>query len=80
MLLQDGSAEQLRAMGSLSALVAGFVMVAFIQFSFNPESVPLPVLLGFAILNALTVIFIAGSAATLMCSVLLDGWPVIVLP
>ena len=53
--LQDGSAEQLRAMGQLSALVAGFVMVAFIQFGFDPTSVPTPVLLGFGISNALTV-------------------------
>lgn len=51
----DGCAEQLRAMGSLSALVAGFVMVAFVQFSFDPGGVPLPVLLGFGITNALTV-------------------------
>lgn len=42
-------------MGSLSALVAGFVMVAFVQFSFDPGGVPLPVLLGFGITNALTV-------------------------
>lgn len=42
-------------MGSLSALVAGFVMVAFVQFNFDPGGVPLPVLLGFGITNALTV-------------------------
>ena len=35
-LVQDGCAEQLRAMASLSALVAGFVMVAFVQFNFDP--------------------------------------------
>ncbi|KAK9807138.1 hypothetical protein WJX73_009866 [Symbiochloris irregularis] len=51
----DGTAEQLRTMGQLSALVAGFVMVAFIQFSFDPTSVAVPVLLGFGISNALTV-------------------------
>ena len=42
-------------MGSLSALVAGFVMVAFVQFNFDPGGIPVPVLLGFGITNALTV-------------------------
>ena len=54
-LTQDGSADQLRAMGSLAALVAGFVMVAFVQFSFDPGGIPLPILLGFGITNSLTV-------------------------
>ena len=52
---QDEAAEQLRGLANLAALVGGFDMVAFVQFGFDPTVVPKPVLIGFAITNALTV-------------------------
>ena len=52
---QDEHAEQLRATAFLAALVAGFDLVALIQFSFEAENQDPSVLLCFGITNALTV-------------------------
>ncbi|KAK9845355.1 hypothetical protein WJX81_004192 [Elliptochloris bilobata] len=50
----DEHAEQLRATAFLAALVAGFDLVALIQFSFDASSEDPAVLLCFGITNALT--------------------------
>lgn len=52
---QEEHAEYVRSMATLSALMSGFVNVAFVQFGFDPTQVPYPVLMGFGITNALTV-------------------------
>ena len=52
---QDEHAEQLRATAFLAALVAGFDLVALIQFSFEAKDQDPAVLLCFGITNALTV-------------------------
>ena len=54
-IVQDEHAEQLRATAFLAALVAGFDLVALIQFSFAAEDQDPFVLLCFGITNALTV-------------------------
>ena len=55
MTWQDEHAEYVRSLATLSALMAGFVNVAFVQFGFTPTQIPMPVLMGFAITNSLTV-------------------------
>ncbi|KAK9828657.1 hypothetical protein WJX72_001365 [[Myrmecia] bisecta] len=62
-------AEYLRGMATLAALVAGFVMMSFFQFSFDPTQVPRSVLLGFVISNALTVAF--STCCMAMCALML---------
>lgn len=52
---QDQRTEQLRGTAFLAALVAGFVMMSFVQFEFDPESISPAMLLGFGITNSLTV-------------------------
>ena len=55
---QDEHAEYVRSMATLSALMAGFVNVAFVQFDFTPTQISMPVLMGFAITNSLTVLLV----------------------
>ena len=54
-LPQEEHAEYVRSMATLSAFIAGFVNVAFVQFNFDATKVPRAVLFGFAVTNALTV-------------------------
>lgn len=69
-------AEQLRSIGNLSALVAGFAMTSFLQFTFNNSEAVKAVILGFGISTALVVRFIPRSwhpdvqhgIATFVCS------------
>ena len=42
-------------MATLSAVMAGFVNIALIQFDFDARDIPIVVLMGFGITNALTV-------------------------
>lgn len=42
-------------MATLSAFMAGFVNIAFVQFDFTASYIPYNVLMGFGISNALTV-------------------------
>ena len=42
-------------MATLSAFMAGFVNIAFVQFDFTASNIPYDVLMGFGISNALTV-------------------------
>lgn len=53
--MQDEHAEQLRATAFLAALVAGFDLVALIQFNFTASKQDFGVLLCFGITNSLTV-------------------------
>jgi hypothetical protein len=55
MSLQDEHAEQLRATAFLAALVAGFDLVALVQFGFTASTQDFGVLLCFGITNSLTV-------------------------
>ena len=48
-------AEQLRSIGNLSALVAGFAMTSFLQFTFSNDEAVKAVILGFGISTALVV-------------------------
>lgn len=54
-MLQDEHADQLRGLAQLSALLASFGIIAFIQFGFDATQLPRGLLLMFAIANALTV-------------------------
>ena len=51
-------AEQLRSIGNLSALVAGFAMTSFLQFTFDNSEAVKAVILGFGISTALVVRFV----------------------
>ncbi len=55
--MQEEHAEYVRSMATLSAFMAGFVNIAFIQFDFEASEIPRGVLMGFGVTNALTVGF-----------------------
>lgn len=59
--MKEEHAEYIRSMATLSAFMAGFVNIAFVQFDFTAAEIPYNVLLGFGITNAVTVSLI-GSA------------------
>ena len=48
-------AEQLKAISNLSALIAGFALVSFLQFDFSPSAASEGVQLAFGLTIALTV-------------------------
>lgn len=52
---QEEHAEYVRSMATLSAVMAGFVNIALIQFDFDARDIPIVVLMGFGVTNALTV-------------------------
>lgn len=54
-VIQEEHAEYVRSMATLSAFMAGFVNIAFVQFDFTAAEIPYTVLLGFGVTNALTV-------------------------
>lgn len=56
--MQEEHAEYVRSMATLSAFMAGFVNIAFIQFDFDSSEISYGILMGFGITNALTVSFI----------------------
>ena len=47
----------MRSMATLSAFMAGFSNVAFVQFDFEAIEIPYAILMGFSVTNALTVGF-----------------------
>ena len=53
--VQEEHAEYVRSMATLSAVMAGFVNIALIQFDFDARDMPIVVLMGFGITNAITV-------------------------
>lgn len=48
-------AEQLKEVSNISALIAGFALVAFLEFSFNIYDIPGTLVYGFGLTTALTV-------------------------
>lgn len=60
-VLQDEHADQLRGLAQLSALLASFGIIAFIQFGFDPTQLHLGLLITFAVANALTVSLLSGA-------------------
>lgn len=54
-IVQEEHAEYVRSMATLSAFMAGFVNIAFVQFDFTASYLPYNVLMGFGVSNALTV-------------------------
>ena len=66
-------AEQLKAISNLSALIAGFVLVSFLQFGFDPGAATQGVQLAFGITIALTVrcgrvvVWCGGEGVVLWC-------------
>ena len=61
-------AEQLKAISNLSALIAGFALVSFLQFQFEPDAAAEGVQLAFGLTIALTVALEAN--AMVMCSLI----------
>ncbi|KAK9840439.1 hypothetical protein WJX74_009950 [Apatococcus lobatus] len=61
-------AEQLRSIGNLSALVAGFAMTSFLQFTFSNSETVKAVILGFGISTALVVALSLNSMS--MCGLI----------
>ena len=48
-------AEQLKAVSNLAALIAGFALIAFLEFSIEPEEEARGLVIGFGLTTALTV-------------------------
>lgn len=61
-------AEQLKAIGNLSALIAGFALVSFLQFDFAPNAASEGVQLAFGVTIALTVLLEAN--AMVICTLI----------
>lgn len=51
---QEEHQEQLKAVAELSSVVAGFLMISFLQFSFDVEKTSQPLMLAYAATAALT--------------------------
>lgn len=60
--------EQLKAISNLSALIAGFALVSFLQFDFHPDAASEGVQLAFGLTTALTVL-LEGNAMVI-CSLI----------
>lgn len=48
-------AEQLKEVSNISALIAGFALIAFLEFSFEVDKIPSILVYGFGLTTALTV-------------------------
>ena len=48
-------AEQLKEVSNISALIAGFALIAFLEFSFDIHDTPVLLVYGFGLTTALTV-------------------------
>ena len=48
-------AEQLKEVSNISALIAGFALIAFLEFSFDIHEIPKVLVYGFGLTTALTV-------------------------
>lgn len=57
-------AEQLKEVSNISALIAGFALIAFLEFSFNIDEVPRALVYGFGITSAVTVGLMVNSMVT----------------
>lgn len=57
-------AEQLKAVSNLAALIAGFALIAFLEFSIEPEEEARGLVIGFGLTTALTVGLMINSMVT----------------
>eukprot|EP00210_Caulerpa_lentillifera_P002186 g2100.t1 len=57
-------AEQLKEVSNISALIAGFALIAFLEFSFDLDEIPNTLVYGFGLTTALTVGLMVNSMVT----------------
>jgi len=69
-------AEQLKSLANLSALVAGFSVIGFLEFGFEPEDHPRVVVILFGFFTALTVVLMVNcfvACSLILASILKTG-------